>query len=168
MYCPKCSQQQAPEAVRFCPRCGFPLDAVSQLIAHDGVPATRDAGAPGGGLSARREGMRQGAKLTLAGLVLTPAGYALCFLVHSAVPVVIPLTVFLAGLAWMLYSRVFGEADSPRQPRASRLEVAAYDSASPTAAGIPVSIFGTRGTSTAEMARAPGVTEQTTRLLDHD
>jgi ribosomal protein L37E len=33
MYCPKCSQQQVSEEVRFCSRCGFSLSAVRELIA---------------------------------------------------------------------------------------------------------------------------------------
>jgi predicted amidophosphoribosyltransferase len=38
MFCPKCNQQQASDEMRFCARCGFPLSAVADLIAHNGVP----------------------------------------------------------------------------------------------------------------------------------
>jgi uncharacterized membrane protein YvbJ len=37
MYCPKCSQQQISDEMRFCSRCGFPLGAVKELIANDGA-----------------------------------------------------------------------------------------------------------------------------------
>jgi hypothetical protein len=35
MFCPKCSQQQPAEDLRFCPRCGFPLHAVRELVSSD-------------------------------------------------------------------------------------------------------------------------------------
>jgi len=35
MYCPKCSQQQVSDDIRFCPRCGFQLDAVKGLFAEN-------------------------------------------------------------------------------------------------------------------------------------
>lgn len=37
MYCPRCSQEQASEDLRFCSRCGFPLAAVSQILARGGT-----------------------------------------------------------------------------------------------------------------------------------
>jgi hypothetical protein len=36
MFCPKCSQSQSSEEMRYCSRCGFPLEAVALLITHDG------------------------------------------------------------------------------------------------------------------------------------
>lgn len=35
MFCPKCSQAQVSERVRFCSRCGFRLDAVKELVAKE-------------------------------------------------------------------------------------------------------------------------------------
>lgn len=35
MYCPKCSEAQVSENVRFCKRCGLPLEAVQDLIASE-------------------------------------------------------------------------------------------------------------------------------------
>jgi hypothetical protein len=37
MFCPKCSQAQVSEQVRFCSRCGFRLDAVKELIENDAL-----------------------------------------------------------------------------------------------------------------------------------
>ena len=37
MYCPRCSQEQTSEAVRFCSRCGFKLGAVRALLADGGA-----------------------------------------------------------------------------------------------------------------------------------
>ena len=35
MFCPKCSQSQPAEDLRFCPRCGFPLSAVQELVLRE-------------------------------------------------------------------------------------------------------------------------------------
>lgn len=42
MYCPKCGQQQAPEGMLFCSRCGFNLNVVRASVAgeHDGAFTT--------------------------------------------------------------------------------------------------------------------------------
>jgi hypothetical protein len=39
MFCPKCSQQQASDDIRYCSRCGFQLNVVKALLASDGTPA---------------------------------------------------------------------------------------------------------------------------------
>ncbi|HYG80061.1 MAG TPA: hypothetical protein VD861_06720, partial [Pyrinomonadaceae bacterium] len=43
MYCPRCSQQQASEEVRFCSRCGFQLGVVKELLAQTEAPAPEPA-----------------------------------------------------------------------------------------------------------------------------
>ena len=35
MYCPQCSQEHISDEVRFCPRCGFQLDALKMLLAEN-------------------------------------------------------------------------------------------------------------------------------------
>jgi len=41
MYCPKCSQIQTEDGLRFCSRCGFQLGVVKELLAEPGsAPAT--------------------------------------------------------------------------------------------------------------------------------
>jgi hypothetical protein len=37
MYCPKCSQLQSSDEMRFCSRCGFALAGVAMLIDNEGV-----------------------------------------------------------------------------------------------------------------------------------
>jgi hypothetical protein len=39
MFCPKCSQAQVSEKIRFCSRCGFRLDGIKELIASEERPA---------------------------------------------------------------------------------------------------------------------------------
>ena len=36
MYCPKCSQIQTEDGLRFCSRCGFQLGVVKELLAEPG------------------------------------------------------------------------------------------------------------------------------------
>ena len=38
MYCPRCSQEQVSDDLRFCPRCGLPLDLVSEVVESGGTP----------------------------------------------------------------------------------------------------------------------------------
>src|SRR5215207_3872114 len=70
MYCPECSQQQASDEVRFCPRCGLQLDAVQRLLAGDGCVAAatgeelRAAAAP-----ARKREVLWGATRMLVGAI---------------------------------------------------------------------------------------------------
>jgi predicted amidophosphoribosyltransferase len=47
MFCPQCGQQQVTGVVRFCSRCGFPLDGVIQLLSSGGIiPAYRASDEP--------------------------------------------------------------------------------------------------------------------------
>ena len=41
MYCPRCSQEQVLEDVKFCSRCGLPLAFVADALANDGLPSAR-------------------------------------------------------------------------------------------------------------------------------
>jgi len=36
MYCPRCSQEQISQDIKFCSHCGFPLGLVSEILAHGG------------------------------------------------------------------------------------------------------------------------------------
>lgn len=85
----------------------------------------------------------------LAGLASIPAGYGLCFLFHSGVPVIIPVTLFLAGLAWMFYSRIFGVDQPPPL----------------TDHGLQSMRFDPERKSTEALAPPFAVTEPTTRLF---
>src|SRR3982074_495010 len=73
MYCPQCGQQQATDSMRFCSRCGFPLEGSMVLLAHGGmIPQYQPA--PGANqISPRRRGVKQGALLLLLGAVLVPS-----------------------------------------------------------------------------------------------
>jgi hypothetical protein len=45
MFCPKCSQSQSSDEIRYCSRCGFPLETVGLLLTNEGkLPATDKSG----------------------------------------------------------------------------------------------------------------------------
>lgn len=165
MYCPKCGQQQISKAVRFCSRCGLPLGIVRELVANEGTLAIREIETKLAPPIERRKGVRRGAKLMLAGLAAIPAGYGLCFIFHSGVPVVIPITLFLAGLAWMFYSRIFGEDTMPSAKQIQLEESLSHNPALTSSDGIPRIRLGSEHRDTKEAKEPFGVTERTTQLF---
>ncbi len=73
MFCPNCGQRQVSNEARFCPACGFPLEGVSELLAHGGRLHWRppqQTGTPE--LSPRQKGIRQGAMVMLTTLLAVP------------------------------------------------------------------------------------------------
>lgn len=166
MFCPKCSQQQSAEEVRFCPRCGFALGGVRELLAGGGIPSML-AGQqqPTAAVSGRQRGIRLGARLLLMSVVLFPLIFGVCLIFGSPIPFVVPGTLFLGGLAWMVYARLFGESFLPTLEQAVGARMgrpAAADYALPPAARA----LGPQQAHTAEMMHPPAVTDHTTNLLD--
>src|SRR3977135_2083675 len=72
MYCPQCGQQQATDSMRFCARCGFPLEGAMVLLAHAGMLPRYEGTVGEKKISARRRGVKQGALLMLIGAFLVP------------------------------------------------------------------------------------------------
>lgn len=168
MYCPKCGQLQPLGNVHFCSRCGFQLDLVSELVAGGGALVTREAITQTNSLSPRKKGVRQGAKLLFISVVLLPVFFALGFLFDGPAPLVIPLTIFLAGLMRMIYSRLFGE-DSPhayKQTDRAQTGPASDRFVLPPSQSAPAAGLGARRVDTAEIIPRGSVTEHTTKLLD--
>jgi len=135
MYCPNCGDGRATEN-RFCPRCGFRLDGVTELLAHQGVPYGVPSSSPAaepGKPSPRRKGMRQGAKVMFLSGVLLPIFSAIAIIDDQPGPLLVPLAVFLLGLARTLYARLFYEDYAATATQASRLPAARQPSDAPRA-----------------------------------
>lgn len=120
MYCPRCGNQPASDRVRFCPSCGFRMDGVADLLMRDGVPTNPLPPPQTNEPSQRRKGIRRGAKMIFFSLaLLVPVG-ALSIAADEPGLLFLPLTLFLAGIFWMLYYRLFGDeaapAPKPSQP----------------------------------------------------
>jgi len=169
MYCPKCGLQQVSEDLRFCSRCGLPISGLAEWLASGAMLARSDK-APGSLASPRRKGISRGAKLMFLSVVLTPIFMGLSFLFDEATPLLVPFTVFLAGLSLMLYSRLFFEevplAKSQAPPH--RLGTAPDSNALPPASNIGMSSISGKQVRTSELAPPPSVTEHTTKLLNNE
>ena len=179
MYCPQCGQQQASGIVRFCSRCGFPLDGVIQLLGTGGMlPVYRSPDEPLT-QSPRRKGVKQGAILFLSGAVIVPILGAFASFSTASFPqlltILAAIICFVGGPFRMLYAGLFEEGAPPRYPT--------YGPPPPVAAppqfgpprqhsALPPpparSASGWRKPNTAELANPPSVTENTTRLLDKE
>jgi hypothetical protein len=168
MFCPRCGQQQVSGEVRFCSRCGLSLASVPALLA--GFEASAPEGTAGGGRWKKRKQIRRGAKIMFFSAVLFPIFFGLAIAADSPGPLIVPLTVFFAGLAWLLYFVLFGEEAAQESAGKGRevLRESRNAPSLPPATFVPASGFGARRTHTADMAQPPSVTEQTTRLLDEE
>ncbi|HKP38760.1 MAG TPA: hypothetical protein VJT71_18025 [Pyrinomonadaceae bacterium] len=132
-------------------------------------------------LSPRQKGIRQGIVLMALSVILIPAYFLLAALfpandrlVESAVSdtpfekisQAILLTLFLAGLARLLYARFFQTGETP-QPDAAQLdERSSLKYALPAAQATPVPGFGGWRVNTDELVGTASVTEHTTKSLD--
>ena len=172
MFCPQCGQQSSEE-IRFCPRCGLQLAPHAALLSVGyGAPPAAVAPPPPQApqvRSAKRVQMRRAAKLMFFSVVLLPIFIGLSIAADGPV-ILISLAMFLGGLAWMIYAKLFGE-DSPHVPRKpSRRDLKA--GGEPTALNapqfVPASLFDRQRANTSEIGPPPSVTEHTTNLLDRD
>lgn len=178
MYCPQCGQQQASGVVRFCSRCGFPLDGVIQLLTTGGmVPVYHQSDEPQPP-SPRRKGVKQGAILLLSGAVIVPILGVLASFSNAAFPQVLAalaaIICFIGGPFRMLYAALFEEG-APRRfpaygppppiPVPQQFGPPRQHTALPPQ---PVRPPAWRKPNTAELANPPSVTENTTRLLDKE
>lgn len=178
MFCPQCGQQQSTGVIRFCSRCGFPLDGVIHLLGSGGMlPVYRPADEPVA-VSARRKGVKQGGMLLLSGAVIVPLIGVMASFGHS--PFLEILTAFAAIICFiggplrMLYAAVFEEG-AQRQvgPYAPPIVTPKpqFGPGIPQPALPPPPVRAPSWRSrpnTAELVSPPSVTENTTRLLEKE
>jgi hypothetical protein len=169
MFCPKCGQQSSDE-VRFCPRCGLQLNGLAAYVATNGQAPAAAPVPHAPVMTARRRGMRRGAKLMFICAVLLPAAALLAFEDDAPGPLLLVCTTFLAGLAWMVYSWLFSDNVLPVGKGARRRDLAAAGDKPALGAPqfTPAPLFDQQRANTAELYRPPSVTENTTKLLDKD
>ena len=180
MFCPQCGQQQLAGVIRFCSRCGFPLDGVMQLLSSGGIiPSYRESDEPVK-VSPRKRGVKQGGVLLLSGAVLVPILAMFASFAHNStfleiLAALAAIVCFIGGPLRMLYAAVFEEG-APQRPRVFGPPVgmhvpqqfvphASASALPPAPVRPPVSW---RRPNTAELANPPSVTENTTRLLDKE
>ena len=180
MFCPQCGQQQVTGVIRFCSRCGFPLDGVIQLLGSGGIiPAYRESDEPVK-VSPRRRGVKQGVVLLLSGAVLVPILAMFASFAHNStfleiLAALAAIICFIGGPLRMFYAAVFEEG-APQRPRLYGPPVGVHGPQqfvphvqAPALPPQPVRAPASwRRPTTAELANPPSVTENTTRLLDKE
>ena len=166
MFCPKCSQAQPSDEMRFCSRCGFPLETVSVLVTHEGilpeVVGKKD-------LSSIRS------RMATESLILTVVSWSIALLLtiwfdaHSVFEYIAKIGALtfgilgFIGLVRFLYAFLFLKIN-PAQTKEAALP---RETVRPSLPPAPISDW-TRKQSTREMVTPASVTENTTRLLDDE
>lgn len=171
MYCPNCGQQQVSDSTRFCSRCGLSIGGLLEWLASGGVPAVKEEEAPPALVSPRQKGISRGAKLMFVSGVLMPVFFGLGILINGPSPLIIPFTIFLAGLAMLLYARIFVEEITPaknRQAQPNELGTTLGGNALPPASHAGMNSVGGKQARTTELVQPPSVTERTTKLLNRE
>jgi endogenous inhibitor of DNA gyrase (YacG/DUF329 family) len=171
MYCPNCGQQQISDEMRFCSRCGLAFSGLADWLAGSRLVAARADEAQTSLPSARRKGMRRAAKLIFFGAVLFPVFLIISLIEDEPGPLIAPFLVFFAGLAWMLYARLFADPTpvvNHQVTQTPRLAAPPVRGPLPPASTIPISDVRGSQVKTNELAQPPSVTENTTRFLDNE
>ena len=123
MFCPNCGQRQVSNESRFCPACGFPLEAVGELVTNGGrhhwrPPQPQLTGTQE--LSPRQKGIRQGAMLMLTTLLVVPLmaifGVAMLGLPGEFVALA-AVGLPVGGFLRIIYALLF-ESNAPQLPAA--------------------------------------------------
>lgn len=167
MYCPRCSHRPASDELRFCPSCGFRLDAVAELLTNDGIAAREETPPP------RTSLLKWG---TLLGITLM---YISALLITLKIPrgpyrgeSMAFLTLFWAALVILISTagpvktaidKALGRGKTPVPIRGASSRVTAL----PSAQGMPITEIGRQRENTAPIAPPPSVTEVTTSLLNN-
>jgi len=184
MYCPYCGQLQTTGAIRFCSRCGFPLDGVIYLLGNGGILPAYDSSDEPKPISARRRGVKQGGLLFLSGAVIVPLLAVLADAAHNStflnlLMAFAAIICFVGGPLMMLYAGIFEEgAPNPFRPVArpyvpapmpapKQFAQQGQTALPPAQSPRPVTAWRSHPV-TAELAGPPSVTENTTRLLDKE
>ena len=163
MHCPNCGQYQSSEEIRYCPRCGLSLWELARWL-NDGANPPWSRSEPNTEPSPRRKGIRRGAKLMfLSGVLLMPTIFIAAATEEGAF-LVLPFTVFLAGLFWALYCRLFAD-DKPAFKNQIPAQLYRPNEYLPPAQVNPAPALRAREPNTSEIVQPPSVTEYTTNLL---
>jgi hypothetical protein len=175
MYCPKCSQQQPAEGMRFCSRCGFTLNGIALVVENNGI-IPQVAAEPQQAICPSRS------RIMLESAILTVFSWAIAFAstfwfnasgIGEGIAKFVALLFFVLGLIGMarfLYGFVFAKDVAPVVPTFGQSSPAKFageqsHAALPPQQSIPISDYPLR-VNTKEMSPRMSVTENTTRLLD--
>jgi len=165
--------------MRFCSRCGFPMEGAMHLLANGGLIPQYQHTVDQKGPSPRRKGVKQGALLMLIGAILVPilfimSGFAPGRLenVFALFGSLAAILCFLGGPLRMLFAGIFEEGAPPKSqfmmsnPYAPPVIAAPQARVSLPPAAVNTAASWRQRPQTAEIQQPPSVTDNTTRLLD--
>lgn len=169
MFCPKCSQSQSSDEMRYCSRCGFPLETVALLLANDGnLPSTEQV----------RCGKSVRSRVATESVILTIFSWAVALActfwfdasgIFEGIAKVGSFTFFLLGFIGLfrfLYAFLFLKIEPVSSTEIGKLSER-LRSQLPSSQVNPLSDW-PRRENTREMVSQPSVTENTTRFLDEN
>lgn len=179
MYCPKCSQIQTEDGLRFCSRCGFQLGVVRELLAEPGgapvMPA--ESQTPPKFLSRRKQDLLVGATLMSAAATMV---VWLSWVAPKAT-IIFPLWMIWLGFSIFVLSfeylvrvarRFFSDdghvSDPAAQLRTPRFvnKPGSATSELPPMQNRPLAALGFERVNTGEIVQPLSVTDHTTKLLN--
>jgi len=179
MYCPKCSQEQTEDGLRYCSRCGFQLGVVKELLAErDSAPVvTAGSQAPAKFFSRRKQDLLFGATvMSVAATIVVQLSW-----VAPKAAIIFPLWMTWLGFSlFVLYfdvlvrvaRRFFSDddhgSDPPFQTRPPGFtnKVSPATSELPPMQNRPKPALGFDRVNTGEIVQPLSVTDHTTNLLD--
>jgi hypothetical protein len=179
MYCPKCSQIQTEDGLRFCSRCGFQLGVVKELIAELGnAPvATAESQVPPKFFSRRKQDQLFGATVMSVAATLV---VQLSWIAPKA-KIIFPLwMIWFAFLLFVLSfdalvrvaRRLFSDDDHAGDLPSLQRAPGFINKVSPATSELPpmqnarVAALGFDRVNTDEILQPPSVTDHTTNLLN--
>lgn len=168
MFCPQCNQQQFSDGTRFCQRCGFQLVGVSPAFHNNGAPFV-PATYPKERLPLiKRQELRSGAKIIFLSIFLVIPSFMLAIIIDHALPLGIPVIMFLVGLAQIFYYFLFGETILPLKKQKQSYEFNEYERRADFQPmhRLPFSVVDLKPLNTAEFPQNIGAARGTTNLFN--
>jgi hypothetical protein len=179
MYCPKCSQIQTEDGLRFCSRCGFQLGVVKELLAERSsapvIPA--ESPAPPKFFSRRKQDLLFGATvMSIAATIVVQFSWF-----APKATIIFPLWMIWLAFSLFVLSfdvlvrvarRFFSDADNVSDPPSLQRAPGFTDKVSlstsqlPPMQNVPVATLGFDRVNTGEILQPLSVTDHTTNLLN--
>ena len=154
--------------MRFCSRCGFPLEIVSELVRSGGALAGYDPEAKKK-RSPRQKGVRRGVILIIISALLVPIAAGMTAIEEEFFVLFFPVfLLFVLGLAGLLHAYLMAPKAPPENERlfAGKTRQLPHVQASALPAGYnnPVAPW-RQPVNTSEMAQPASVVDHTTKLF---